>query len=238
MADAQTVQPRGTDVNLRSPLQNLEYDAVADHVASLRPQRVLDWGCGWGQVTRRLIDRGLDVTSYDFREGMEPTVQPMDRFPELEIHVSGEPVKLPFEDDAFDLVLSLGVLEHVPDPDGSLEELKRILVPGGRVVVKKLPNRFSYLEAIAKRLGWYYHGKLPFDQVYTQRSAIDLARRHGFVVETVRRANMLPLTLTNAMFQRLARPLWWLNGALARVPVLNLVATDHELVLRAPDIRS
>ena len=71
-----------------------------------------------------------------------------------------DPWRLPFDDGAFDAVLSCGVLEHVEDPDASLEEIRRVLVPGGTFYVYKLPNRTSYLEAIARRAGLYYHGAL------------------------------------------------------------------------------
>ena len=55
--------------------------------------------------------------------------------------------------EPFDAVLSCGVLEHVEDPDASLDEIRRVLQPGGTFYVYKLPNRASYLEAIARRLG-------------------------------------------------------------------------------------
>ena len=143
----------------------LEYEQIADRLAADRPGRVLDWGCGAGQMTSLLRARGLDVTAYDWRPGVpEPVVRPLEHYPEVHAHISSEPVKLPFDDRSFDAVLSCGVLEHVHDPDGSLEELKRVLAPGGTFYVYKLPNRSSYLEAIARvanRLGapLYFHGK-------------------------------------------------------------------------------
>jgi SAM-dependent methyltransferase len=144
-------------------------------------------------------------------------------------HFSPDPVALPFADQEFDCVLSCGVLEHVARPDDSLDEIRRILRPGGRLLVYKLPNRLSYLEAIAKRLGMYYHGAMPDDRVYRKRSAIDLLTRHGFRVDDFRRANLLPLTLTAPLAQRFSEPIWALNRALSRVPGVSLVATNLEL---------
>ena len=54
--------------------------------------------------------------------------------------------------------------------------------------------------------------------------------RHGYDVQRIRRANMLPLTL--GAVQRIERLWWALNRVLARVPVLNLLATNIELVAR------
>ena len=124
--------PYVVDVNIRSGPQNREYDAIADRIALDRPASILDWGCGWGQITHRLLGRGLDVTAFDYREGAESQVVPMDRFPELSLHISGEPVALPFQDGEFAAALSCGVLEHVHDPAGSLDELHRVLARLGQ----------------------------------------------------------------------------------------------------------
>jgi 2-polyprenyl-3-methyl-5-hydroxy-6-metoxy-1,4-benzoquinol methylase len=225
---------RGPDVNLRSAPQMREYETIAARIASDRPKRVLDWGCGWGQVTKLLHDHGLAVAALDYRPDHERGVAPLERFPELEAHVTDDPVELPFETGWFDAVLSLGVLEHVADPDGSLEEIKRVLEPGGTFYVYKLPNRYSYLERLAKLMGLYYHGANPEDAVYTKRTAVDLLRAHGFAIREFRRANMLPLTLDGAVATRAAPVIWTANRALARIPGLNLLATNLELVATSP----
>ena len=154
----------------------------------------------------------------------------MELHPDIGVYISADPVKLPFASNSFDAVLSLGVLEHVSDPDESLEELRRVLEPGGRLYVYKLPNRYSYLEKLAKLLGLYYHGQFPDDTVYTKRSAAALLEAHGFEVERLRRANLLPLTLQGRLATRAAGPIWAVNRALARVPGLNVLATNVELI--------
>jgi len=226
-------QPRGTDVNLRSGPQMEEYRAIAARIAGDRPASLLDWGCGYGQVSDLLYRRGLEVTSFDFRPGAQDGVVALERYPHIRAHVSGEPRRLPFADGAFAAVLSCGVLEHVEDPDASLEEIRRVLLPGGTFYVYKLPNRRSYLEAIARRAGLYYHGALEHDRVYTRRSALALLGAHGFAVDEIRRMNMLPLTLPGALIARASQPIWAANRALSALPGLNLLATNLELVARA-----
>jgi len=225
---------RGIEVNLRSEPQMLEYKTIAARIAGDRPRRVLDWGCGWGQVAKLLHDHGLEVTALDYRPGREEGVEPLARFPEIEAHFTPDPIKLPFEAGSFDAVLSLGVLEHVAEPDGSLDEIKRVLEPGGTFYVYKLPNRYSYLERLAKVMGLYYHGANPEDQVYTKRSAVALLQAHGFEILEFRRTNMLPLTLEGAAATQAAAAIWTANRALARVPALNLLATNIELVATSP----
>jgi SAM-dependent methyltransferase len=223
---------RGIDVNLRSGPQMLEYEAIVHRIRADRPERVLDWGCGHGQVTDLLWRAGVNVTAFDYRPDGGEGVQPLERYPHLSAHVSPDPRRLPFEDRSFDAVLSCGVLEHVEDPDASLEEIKRILVPGGTFYVYKLPNRRSYLEAIARRAGLYHHGALEHDRVYDLTTAQQLLVRHGFTVGEARYANMLPLTVTGSLATRAAGPIWRVNGALSSIPGLSRFATNVELVAR------
>ncbi len=208
-----------------------EYAAIADRVARETTGPVLDWGCGLGQVTHLLRERAVDVTAFEWSPDADGDYEfvPLERYPEIEIYRSSDPVKLPFPDDSFECVLSCGVLEHVQHPDASLNEIHRVLHPNGRLLVYKLPNRFSYLEAIAHRIGIYYHGALANDRVYTRESAIALLSRHAFHVDAFRWINLLPLTMTHPAAQSLSGPLWVTNRALGRVPGLRQLATNFEL---------
>ncbi len=230
-------QPRGDDVNLRSAPQMREYEAIVARIAADDPARILDWGCGLGQVSHLLRAAGLDVSSFDYGGDAAPDAEvALATYPDVRAYISSDPRRLPYADASFPAALSCGVLEHVLDPDASLDELARVLQPGGTLYVYKLPNRFSYLERIAKRTGLYYHGAEPHELLYTPRTARDLLARHGFRVRELRLANMLPLTLDFPAAQRpgVARAVWGANRALARVPGLNRVATNVELVATAP----
>ena len=224
----------GSDINLRARAQLAEYVTAADRIAAAGHARILDWGCGYGLMTRLLTDRGLEVTAIDYDPAEpEARAQPLERFPGLAAVRTSEPVQLPFEDESFDAVLSMGVLEHVPNPDGSLDELHRVLRPGGTLYCYKLPNRWSYLEWIARRSGrMYFHGQLPDDRLYTPAEARALFERHNLAVAQARPANMLPLTLTADWVNRVAPVIWPLNRALSRVPILNLLATNVEVTAR------
>jgi ubiquinone/menaquinone biosynthesis C-methylase UbiE len=221
---------RGTDVNLRSGPQLCEYAAIADRIAADRPGRLLDWGCGWGQVSALLLQRGVELCAFDYRDGIEhPGLRPLERYPEVAAYVSSEPVGLPYADGEFDAVLSCGVLEHVHDPDASLDEIRRVMRPGGRLYVYKLPNRLSYLEWVARRVGLYYHGSLPNDVVYDRGSARALLERHGFTVTDIRRTNLLPLTVDHPLATRHAERVWRINRALNHIPALTTFATNIEV---------
>ena len=227
--------PRGDDVNLRSAPQMLEYEAIVARIVSDRPGRILDWGCGWGQVSDMLQRGGLTVDSFDYGGPHAPdAMTELSHFPHLSAYIGSDPVHLPYADACFDAVVSCGVLEHVQDPGASLEELKRVLRPRGTLYVYKLPNRFSYLERIARAAGLYYHGQAPHDCLYTITSAREMLVCHRYEVLEVRYANMLPLTLTGRVATATAPAIWAANCGLARVPWLHRVATNIELVALAP----
>ena len=215
----------------------LEYTSIVRRIESDAPGSILDWGCGFGQVSDLLLRAGLDVTSFDYYgdEALD-TVQALPRFPAVRAHLSSDPRSLPYDDGAFDTVLSCGVLEHVLDPDASLDEIARVLKPGGTLYVYKLPNRFSYLEWVARRAGMYYHGCAPDDLLYTPATARELVERHGYEVLELRLANMLPLTLDAPVLQRprAARMVWSANRAIARVPGVKALATNVELIAQRP----
>jgi SAM-dependent methyltransferase len=227
------------DLNLRSEPQLREYRAIYRRIVSDRPGRILDWGCGHGHAAHALQEAGLDVVALEYTPDAEEGARSrLPYFPDVEALLTREEVRLPFEDASFDAALSLGVLEHVRDPEASLRELHRVLRPGGTLYVYKLPNRYSYLEKIAKRTGLSYHGEREHDTLWTVRSTREALERNGFAVERLRRSNMLPLTLPGRLAARLAPVIWPVNAGLTRIPGLNLVATNVEAVARRYDPRS
>lgn len=230
-AVSESVSPWTHDRNIRSGAQMCEYVAVADRVAKDHPGRkVLDWGCGYGHVSDLLKSRGMQVTAFEYDPDNRGQL-PLELYPHISALHCSEPVRLPYTDNSFDTVLSCGVLEHVPDPSGSLGEIKRVLKPSGMLYVFKLANRHSYLERLAKRLGMYYHGKYEHDRLYTLSEARNLLSNNGYLIQEIRMANMLPLTfLTGQAGQLLGGLIWRTSRALARIPGLNRFATNVELV--------
>jgi SAM-dependent methyltransferase len=208
----------------------LQYEEIARRIATEVRGPVLDWGTGYGQVAKLLADHGVDVTPFEYRPDLPAGLRPLERYPELQAHSSPDAVALPFEDASFDAVLSCGVLEHVQDPDGSLEEIRRVLRLAGTFYLYNLPNRWAYTERIARLLGLYYHGALPDDRVYTLASARELLERHGFQVRELRRAHMLPLVVGGP-----PKVVWGASSTLERIPGVNLVATTIEGVLTRAD---
>jgi ubiquinone/menaquinone biosynthesis C-methylase UbiE len=130
-------------------------------------------------------------------------------------------------------VLSLGTLEHVQYPEHSLQELRRVLEPAGMLYVYKLPNRFSYVERLARRTGRYWHGKWEHDRVYTRHTARQMIQKSGFDVLSAQYRNMVPLRATGHLLHgHGTSQVRAVSDALAAVPLVRNLATNVEVVAR------
>lgn len=96
--------------------------------------RVLDVGCGVGQVVGELRSKGINAFGVDVsRPNIERAIKIC---PQCQVY-DGQ--RLPFDSGYFNTVGSFNVLEHVDKPEEFLEELVRVAMPGGRIIVSS-PN--------------------------------------------------------------------------------------------------
>jgi len=111
-------------------------DMVFDAVGEVEPQRVLEVGCGAGEMAERIAaELGSDVLGLDLSERMVD----LTRKRGVEA-VLGDVQALPFEDGRFDCVVAGWVLYHVADRDHAISECARVLRPGGRFVAATLAD--------------------------------------------------------------------------------------------------
>jgi SAM-dependent methyltransferase len=105
--------------------------ALAGDVAG---RRILDAGCGSGPLFAALRDRGAIVTGFDKSAGMlELARRRLGEGADLHLADLGRP--LPFPAGAFDDVIASLVLHYLEDWTAPLAELRRVLTPGGRLIV-------------------------------------------------------------------------------------------------------
>jgi SAM-dependent methyltransferase len=95
-------------------------------------QRLLDAGCGVGEVARELAKAGAEVVAIDFSAAnVAAATQRHDG--STVTYAAGDVMNLEFPDDSFDGVRTERVLQHLADPDRAIAELIRVTRPGGRV---------------------------------------------------------------------------------------------------------
>jgi ubiquinone/menaquinone biosynthesis C-methylase UbiE len=120
----------------RSNLINAHYTrpAILNLAGDVAGRRILDVGCGAGPVLASLRDRGAIVTGVDNSVKMlEQAKRRLGDGADLQVADLGRP--LPFPDSAFDDVIACLVLHYLRDWKAPLAELRRVLVPGGRLIV-------------------------------------------------------------------------------------------------------
>jgi len=108
--------------------------AIVDLAGDVAGRRILDAGCGSGPLFAALRERGAVVAGFDSSAKMVDVARRrLGDGADLRVAYLGDP--LPYPDGAFDDVVAALVLHYLEDWNAPLAELRRVLEPGGRLIV-------------------------------------------------------------------------------------------------------
>ncbi len=155
-------------------------------------QRVLDLGCGEGRHSLTAYLKpgvevyGVDLSTEDLGTAAGRIADMDDYGPEGRLQfLCADALRLPFADASFDRVICSEVLEHIPNYLSVLEEIDRVLKPGGKLCVS-VPR--AWPEYLCWRLSWQYHNT-PGGHIRIfsggdlkreiERFGLDFRRQHG-----------------------------------------------------------
>jgi ubiquinone/menaquinone biosynthesis C-methylase UbiE len=195
--------------------------------------RWLDLGCGhqllpaWRQQHEKaLIDSAAMCVGLDYDESS------LKKHHSIRLRVRGDISRLPFKAHTFDLVTSNMVFEHLKEPRLQLEEIFRILKPGGRLLFHT-PNVDSYGPALSRRIPEpakrWLAGVLQdredddifpaYYKINTRQQIDQAARQTGFTLESLRfivstpvLAVIPPLALLELLYIRFLMTQWGTTG--------------------------
>jgi ubiquinone/menaquinone biosynthesis C-methylase UbiE len=171
----------------RRPVFQKHYALVAEDIAGFRPRTVLDIGTGPGWLLQQLRARlpeallqGADISAAMVKKAAENLAGSR-----IELRCAGAEA-LPYPDGLFDLVVSTGSLHHWKNPVAGLNEIHRVLKPGGHGLVYDLVRKMP--EDVARRVRaeygtfrcaimWLHSFEEPF---YSPREMEDLAAQSAF----------------------------------------------------------
>src|SRR5581483_4669964 len=186
------------DVHARYSERQLDfYGTVLGHLALAPGQRLLDVGCGNGGYHSRLAGLDISAVALDFSIGMARAShqQAVERGLPVQV-IQADSQRLPFADATFDRVMANHMLYHVPDIPAALREMRRVLKPGGRVVLTT--NAADHMERVtalhqeaARELGYTL---VPIGGLNFTLDHLDLVREvfPNAVVEMIPNAFVFP----------------------------------------------
>ena len=203
---------------------------------------ILDWGCGNGWFSYYLIYSGFtNITSYGY--GWDDITPAMEKIPQLNAVNGAEynlatPSQLPFSDASYNLVFSIGVLEHVHETGGdqnsSMQEIHRILKPGGIFYCYHFPNKYTWIEFFKRILVPEKRRAYLHTRKFTKSAIKDLAERSGFELVNVQRYNFLPYNLfrENRLDNSVVSYLYKLTDRVICVTPLNIFCQCYLFVAK------
>ncbi len=150
------------------------FTMTLEQMTDLPAERVLDVACGTGQLLGLLAERTA-----------QPELIGIDRVPAmLEVakqrlgkkatFLEGEAQHLPFEDAHFQLVTSTNALHYFPDADGALREIRRVISPGGNLIITDWCRNYISMKVLNRLLPWTQHAHVhTFNTIELKNSLSD-----------------------------------------------------------------
>ena len=196
---------------------------LAEFLGDVSNRRVLDMATGTGRAALALAKRGAIVTGVDASREMLSVARARAADAGLSIEFAeGDAHALAFPDRAFDAVVCLRMLMHVPDWRKALSELCR--VAGSRLIFDyPAVGSTAALQVMWRRAAFTMGRKVEAYRVFRGRDIVRELDRHGFRVACVHKQFVLPIALHKAVAS--ARFTRRVEGILAGAGVLRLAGS-------------
>jgi 2-polyprenyl-3-methyl-5-hydroxy-6-metoxy-1,4-benzoquinol methylase/GT2 family glycosyltransferase len=107
-------------------------------------KNVLEAGCGAGRFTEIMLSSGANVWAVDLSSAVDANFENCHHFPGYSVS-QADILALPFKPGQFDIVLCIGVIQHTPDPEKTIEALCSHVKPGGMLLVDHYTHGYPML---------------------------------------------------------------------------------------------
>lgn len=153
---------------------------MASHLSGLPAATpILEVGCGDGSFTKELARYSPNITAIDISESQ--IAENARRFNGITFRQHDVAEQFPFEDNSFGVIWCSEVLEHLFDPAFALREMRRILKPGGKLLVTVPYHGYFKNVLIALfKFDEHYTPSNPHIRFYTKNTLGRIARQAGF----------------------------------------------------------
>lgn len=153
--DSSSMSHTDFSIHLAADVRDLwwteEYKALLKEKCRLgQKKKVLDVGCGAGNSTRlvaELVSDAAEIVGIDPDEEVLTIAREKTPASARISYQPGSATQLPFPDNTFDFVFCQTVMIHLPDPEKALQEMKRVLKPGGLLMMGETNNRAHLVQS-------------------------------------------------------------------------------------------
>lgn len=158
---------------------NLQYHL--NFFGSFLKGRILDYGCGEGFFLSKI--RAFSKFLYGIDISAQVIKKAASKYPDIDFNAIDNQNTLPYPDNYFDTVCAIDVLEHVLDIEGTLEEINRILVPGGNFLIATSElTKLKILVIAFTCLDKYFYPASPHIRYFTKRNLASILKQKCFEV--------------------------------------------------------
>lgn len=152
-------------------------------------EHILDAGCGTGFALARLLERRATVALAGLDAHPAMLERARARLPAAVELVRGDLARMPFAAGRFDAVITMNALHYFDDPAAAIDEIKRVLRPGGRLVVTDWCRDF-FTTFVCEH--WLRLRKRPLGRVLGAGELAAYAREAGLHVDAMNRFKVPP----------------------------------------------
>jgi len=139
--------------------------------------RLLDVGCGTGALLHEisLSGRDLELNGIDFSPAM--LTQASEKLGSTAVLRKASVESIPFPDAYFSIIVSANAFHYFPSPSSALKEMRRVLVPGGHMVITDWCDDFITCRICDRLLRVFDRAHLP---IYSEEGCRSLFKKAGF----------------------------------------------------------
>lgn len=157
---------------------NSMYRPLITEIMTVKGGKLLDIGCGNGNLFGLLDHKKYDLYGIDFSDNM--IAEAKVKYGDIAKLYTSDAAALPFDEGTFDIIICNASFHHYTEPDAVIREMSRVIKPGGTLLIGDpyVPGPFRWLANMMTK--YSDHGDYHF---YSKDEMHQLLAAHGFVLK-------------------------------------------------------
>ena len=187
---------------------------------SLKGKKVLEIGLGYGTLSQTLAESGCDYHGLDIAEGPVRMINHRLNYLKLPENArKGNILECPFEDDYFDVVVSIGCFHHTGNVQQCFDETYRVLKPGGRAVLM-VYSKYSFRQ-------WSNNFRKTLGSLFQEKIGLrKLSEKESYYYDHDSTGRVAPEVILTSIYQ--------LKKMLNRYTQVNFYKQNSDSVMKIP----